>query len=36
MKKNYLSAKWMATNEKETSLNKDIESIFMFNSSTFY
>lgn len=36
MNKNYLNTKWIATNEKEASLNQDIESIFMFNSSSFY
>ena len=35
MKKNYLNAKWIATNKKETSLNQDIESKFIFISSTF-
>ena len=35
MKKNYLNAKWITTNKKETSLNQDIESIFIFISSTF-
>ena len=35
MKKNYLNAKWIATNKKGTSLNQDIESKFIFISSTF-